>query len=134
MSCIRVPALTDARRERPDARFSWVVEEAFAPLVALHPASSEVIPVAWRRWRRGIVAPRTWREIASFLRMLRNRGYDEIIDTQGLLESGAHRAARPGPPPRLRRRQHPGSAPRPGSTMCGIALRVACMPSRATVP
>ena len=83
----QMPALTDARRERPDARFSWVVEEAFAPLVALHPASSEVIPVAWRRWRRGIVAPRTWREIASFLRMLRNRGYDEIIDTQGLLKS-----------------------------------------------
>jgi len=33
-----MPALTDAQRQRPDARFSWVVEEAFAPLVRLHPA------------------------------------------------------------------------------------------------
>ena len=40
-----MPALTEARRQRPDARFSWVVEEAFAPLVRLHPAVSEVIPV-----------------------------------------------------------------------------------------
>ena len=40
-----LPALTEARRRRPDARFAWVVEEAFAPLVRLHPAVAEVIPV-----------------------------------------------------------------------------------------
>ena len=33
-----MPALTEARKARPDARFTWLVEEAFAPLVALHPA------------------------------------------------------------------------------------------------
>jgi heptosyltransferase-1 len=33
-----MPALTEARQRRPDARFFWVVEEAFAPLVRLHPA------------------------------------------------------------------------------------------------
>ena len=27
-----MPALTEARRHRPAARFAWVVEEAFAPL------------------------------------------------------------------------------------------------------
>jgi heptosyltransferase-1 len=47
-----MPALTEARARRPEARFAWVVEEAFAPLVALHPAASEVIPVAARAWRR----------------------------------------------------------------------------------
>jgi len=46
-----MPALTEARRQRPDARFYWVVEEAFAPLVQIHPAVSDVIPVASRRWR-----------------------------------------------------------------------------------
>ena len=46
-----MPAVTDARRHRPDARFTWVVEEAFAPLARLHPAVDEVIPVASRRWR-----------------------------------------------------------------------------------
>src|SRR6516162_9820131 len=44
-----MPALMEARRQRPAARFCWVVEEAFAPLVQIHPAISDVIPVAWRR-------------------------------------------------------------------------------------
>ncbi len=44
-----MPALTEARARRPDARFAWVVEEAFAPLVRLHPAVAEVIPVAGRQ-------------------------------------------------------------------------------------
>ena len=48
----QMPALTEAQKRRPDARFAWAVEEAFAPLVRLHPAVSEVMPVAWRRWKR----------------------------------------------------------------------------------
>ena len=47
-----MPALTEARARRPDTRFAWVVEEAFAPLVRLHPAIGEVIPVAGRNWRQ----------------------------------------------------------------------------------
>jgi heptosyltransferase-1 len=82
-----MPALTDARRQRPDARFSWVVEEAFAPLVRLHSAVSEVIPVAWRRWRGTLFRPSTWREIGDFRRTIRARAYEEIIDSQGLFRS-----------------------------------------------
>jgi heptosyltransferase I len=82
-----MPALTEARRQRPDARFFWVVEEAFAPLVCLHPALAGVIPVASRRWRRQALVPSTWREIAAFRRALRARRYDAVIDTQGLVRS-----------------------------------------------
>ena len=82
-----MPALTEARRHRPQARFSWVVEEAFAPLVGIHPAVSAVIPIASRRWRRTPAAPSTWRDIAGFAREVRARSYDEVIDTQGLLRS-----------------------------------------------
>jgi len=82
-----MPALTDARRHRPDARFSWTVEEAFAPLVRLHPAVSEVIPVASRRWRKSIWTPATIKEIGGAFRRLRDRRYDEIVDTQGLVRS-----------------------------------------------
>src|SRR3954469_11105338 len=82
-----MPALTDARRHLPHAYFSWVVEEAFAPLVQLHPAVDEVIPVASRRWRRAPFARATWQEIGSFMGTLRARPYTEIIDTQGLLRS-----------------------------------------------
>jgi heptosyltransferase-1 len=83
-----MPALTEARKARPDARFSWLVEEAFAPLVRLHPAVETVIPVAWRRWRKSLYAPATLGEIAASLREIRARRYDEIIDSQGLLRSG----------------------------------------------
>jgi len=83
-----MPAVTEARRARPDARLSWLVEEAFAPLVRLHPAVDEVIPVAWRRWRKSLYSPGTLAEISGNLSAIRGRKYDEIIDSQGLLRSG----------------------------------------------
>src|SRR6266702_1839558 len=82
-----MPALTEARAKLPDARFSWVVEEAFAPLVKLHPAVADVIPVATRRWRQTPLRPSTWAQVAAFRRMLRARTFDEIVDSQGLLKS-----------------------------------------------
>ena len=82
-----MPAVTEARRARPDARLAWLVEEAFAPLVRLHPAVGEVIPVAWRRWRKSLYAPATLAEIVRSLRDIRARRYDEIVDSQGLLRS-----------------------------------------------
>ena len=82
-----MPALTDARRHLPKAHFSWLVEEDYAPLVRLHPAVDEVIPVATRRWRKAIFSPATWAEIRFFMRRIRVRPYKEIIDTQGLLRS-----------------------------------------------
>lgn len=82
-----MPAVTEARARRPHLRFAWVVEEAFAPLVRLHPAVSGVIPVASRRWRRSLTGASTWREIGEFWRELRTRNYDAVIDTQGLIRS-----------------------------------------------
>jgi heptosyltransferase-1 len=82
-----MPALTEARARRPRLHFAWVVEEAFAPLARLHPAVDNVIPVASRRWRRSLWVPSTWHEMADFRRNLRERSYDAIIDTQGLIRS-----------------------------------------------
>jgi heptosyltransferase I len=82
-----MPALTEARARRPASRFAWVVEETFAPLVRLHPAVSDVIAVASRRWRRSLPGPSTWREVGKFWRALRARNYDAVIDTQGLIRS-----------------------------------------------
>jgi heptosyltransferase I len=84
-----MPAVTEASNQRPDARFAWVVEEAFAPLVALHPAVAEVIPVASRRWRHALRRPATWREIGRWIKRIRMGNYQDVIDTQGLLRSAA---------------------------------------------
>lgn len=82
-----MPAVTDARRNRPSARMSWIVEEAYAPVARLHPAIDEVIPLGLRRWRKVLGQPATWSEIRDCVRALRARRYDEIIDSQGLLRS-----------------------------------------------
>jgi len=82
-----MPAVTDARRHRPDARLAWVVEEAYAPLARLHPGVDAVIPVAWRRWRAKLHDPATWREIGRFRRTIRETRYEAAVDTQGLLRT-----------------------------------------------
>src|SRR6201991_2379963 len=82
-----MPAVTDARRHRPDARLTWVVEEAFAPLARLHPAIDEVIAVSSRRWRSHLVQPATWSEISAFKARLRAVNAEKVVDTQGLIRS-----------------------------------------------
>jgi heptosyltransferase-1 len=83
-----MPAVTEARRHFPDARFSWAVEEAFAPVAALHPAVDTVIPVPIRRWRRKIGTWSAWRDLRRFIHTLRTPRFDAIIDTQGLFRTG----------------------------------------------
>jgi heptosyltransferase-1 len=83
-----MPALTEARKARPDARFTWLVEEDFAPLVGLHPGVTHVVPVAWRRWRKSLWSAKTLAEMSRNLGAIRAQRYDEIVDSQGLLRSG----------------------------------------------
>jgi heptosyltransferase-1 len=91
----QLPAVTDARRHRPDAHIAWVVEQDYAPIVRLHPGVDAVIAVATRRWRGHPLAAATWHEIRAFARSLRARHYDTIIDSQGLIRSALiTRAAR----------------------------------------
>jgi heptosyltransferase-1 len=90
-----LPVASDIRRHFPEARIDWVVEELYAPLVALHPAVRLVIPVALRRWRQRLLGRATWREIGNYRRLFHGEHYDTIIDTQGLVKSAlAARAAR----------------------------------------
>lgn len=82
-----MPAVTEARAQRPGDRFAWLVEEAFVPLVRLHPAVDEIIPVAWRRWRNSLYAPATLREIGARLGAIGAHQYDVVVDSQGLMRS-----------------------------------------------
>jgi len=80
-----LPAVTDAALA--GVTFDWVVEEAYAPIADLHPAVRNVIPIAWRRWRRNLRASTI--EMQDFRKRLRGEHYDVILDSQGLAKSWA---------------------------------------------
>src|ERR1700745_2446012 len=82
-----MPAVSELRRHLRQARVSWLVEEAFAPLVGLHAGVDVVIPVAARRWSRLWHRRSTWREVGEFVTRLRAKPYDAIVDCQGLLRT-----------------------------------------------
>lgn len=92
----QMPAMTDARRNRPNVRLVWVVEEAFAPLARLHRGVADVIPVATRRWRSQLLSSATWEEVGDFRMRLRDAGPETVVDTQGLLRSALIARATPG--------------------------------------
>jgi heptosyltransferase-1 len=82
-----MPAVTDTRRRFPQARITWVVDELYAPLAALHPGVDEIVPIAVRRWRKRLHELPTWNEIREATTRLRSRRYDAVIDTQGLVRT-----------------------------------------------
>jgi len=91
------PALTDAAAAIPGLEVNWAVEEAFAPVAALHPAVGRTISVPLRRLRKHPFA--AWRsgEAATVRRALAEARYDVIIDAQGLLKSALVATCAHGP-------------------------------------
>jgi heptosyltransferase I len=83
-----MPMVTDILRHYPQAQIDWVVEEAYVPLVQLHPGVRKVIPFALRRWRKSLLAAATRKEIGDFRAVLQAEAYDLVFDTQGLLKTG----------------------------------------------
>jgi heptosyltransferase-1 len=81
-----LPTLEALREAFPEAHITWLVEEAYAPLLAGHPALNEVWPVP--RVRPGRQVGR--KEVLHLLRLLRRvraSHFDLVIDLQGLLKS-----------------------------------------------
>ncbi len=81
------PLVTDIHQHFPQAQIDWLVEESFAAIPRLHPAVTQVIPVAVRRWRKALLERPTWREMRSTRAQLQAAQYDHVIDCQGLLKS-----------------------------------------------
>ena len=80
-----LPVLSALKDRWPDATFAWVVNSGLRGLVEGHPVLDEVIPFD----RRGVGGgPRGWVRFGSFLRRLRRRRFDLVVDLQGLLRSG----------------------------------------------
>lgn len=83
------PAITELKAHYPNIAVSWLAEDAFCDIARLHPAVTDVIPMQWRRWRRRLLLPATWRELGALRRRLRQQNWDLVLDSQGLLKSAA---------------------------------------------
>ncbi|HEX5336915.1 MAG TPA: lipopolysaccharide heptosyltransferase I [Gallionella sp.] len=79
------PAVTDLRNCFPNAEIHWLVEPAFAEMVAWHSAVDKVLTVPLRAHKK------TWWKIPRLLSDLRGQlwaeKYDRVLDAQGLLKS-----------------------------------------------
>lgn len=77
-----LPIVADIARHAPHLEVEWVAEEAFAPLVGLHPGIRRVIPVGLRRWRHHLLERGTWTEFDAFRRAVREHRYAAVLDLQ----------------------------------------------------
>ncbi len=86
-----LPSLAALRRCYPQAHITWVVEEAASDLLMDQPLLDRVLVSRRKRWIRDLKEGRqrgnAFREIMVFLRTLRDRPYDLVIDFHGLFKS-----------------------------------------------
>ena len=82
-----LPAVSDMQRALPGVQVDWLVEAPFAAIPRLHAGVSRVLPLAWRKWRKRLLAPETRSAISALRAELKREPYDLVLDLQGLLKS-----------------------------------------------
>jgi heptosyltransferase-1 len=83
-----LPVLAAVRRRFPRAHVAWLAARAFAPFLAGHPLLDEVIPFDRKHFGRMWYSPRSFVDFWRFVRDVRRRRFDWVIDLQGLFRSG----------------------------------------------
>ncbi len=87
-----IPAVTAFRACYPGVTIGWVVQELSEDIVRSLPAIDEVIVLPRKRWVRMIKKPafypRIFREMLGWIRSLRKRNYEVVLDFHGILKSG----------------------------------------------
>jgi heptosyltransferase-1 len=87
-----LPMVEALRAEYPRARIDWLVEEEAGDILAGHPALNRVIISRRKSWQKLLFQKGkllgTLEEVGSFVRDLRSRKYDWIIDNHGVFKSG----------------------------------------------
>ena len=78
-----LPALSDAKRARPEVEFDWVIDENFQEIATWHPAVRGVFTTNHRKWREALAHPSTRGSIAELVARLKTNRYDLVIDGQG---------------------------------------------------
>ena len=85
-----LPSLAALRRAFPQAHITWVVEEAAAEIILNHPDLNRVLISQRKTWMKKMKegqVRKTLQEIKDFIRILRDRKFDLIIDFHGLFKS-----------------------------------------------
>jgi heptosyltransferase-1 len=83
-----LPVMAGLRRRYPQAHIAWLIGKSFAPLLKGHPDIDELIVFDRQRYARLARSPSTMLEFARFVRDLRRRQFELVIDLQGLFRSG----------------------------------------------
>ncbi len=86
-----MPMLAGLRRRFPQAEIDWVVQSKAADLLAGHPEIAELWVVPFRSWREAL-SPAAWR----LRRAMRARGYDLVLDFQGMIKGAVWAVAAGG--------------------------------------
>ncbi len=85
-----LPSLSALRRLYPEAHITWVVEESAADLVINHPYLNSVLVSRRKSWSRDLIRGQVrgpLSEVKNFIKILRQRNYDLVIDFHGLFKS-----------------------------------------------
>lgn len=86
-----LPSLAALRKRYPEACITWVVEEESLDIIQGNPQIDRILVSGRKRWARRLrngrhIGETLW-EIRRFLRDLRDRPYDVVIDFMGLFKS-----------------------------------------------
>lgn len=86
-----LPFLEVLRKNFPEARLDWVVEEESSQIIEGHKGIDNIIVSRRKSWQKRLVKGRgrsaAFKEIIQFLKQLRAREYELVIDLQGLFKS-----------------------------------------------
>ncbi len=87
-----LPLVEVLRKNFPEARIDWVVEEDSSQIIKDHKDIDHVIVSHRKSWQRRLLKrgerSAAFREIIQFLKELRSEEYDLVIDLHGLFKSG----------------------------------------------
>lgn len=87
-----LPVAVALRRAYSQAEIDWVVQDKARGIVEGRKDLAKVFVFERTRWGRGLLNPArcvtTLREILAFIRDLRSRRYDLLVDPQGTVKSG----------------------------------------------
>lgn len=79
------PMVQDIKKNIPNCQIDWLVDQNFTKLVKLNSNMDNVIEIPLRSWKKNKLTMLS--QAVKWKNQLKNRNYDYIIDSQGLIKS-----------------------------------------------